>query len=94
MSVEAACDVLRVLVDSVDGCNVQVHCPCSIWHNEEDKKKIEDSLTWIDEHTKDFHLQVVMNIEQNTENLWESLFQLRLDSWLRSRKPLYNADLG
>ncbi|KAG5642551.1 hypothetical protein DXG03_002564 [Asterophora parasitica] len=42
--------------------------------HEEDSKKIAESFRRIDEHTKDFHLDVAISIERNTSDLQEALF--------------------
>jgi len=65
----------------------------AILENEEDKKTINGSFKRLDEYTENFHLDLVLSIERNTDNMQESLFQLHLQNWPRSRKAAYNADI-
>ncbi|KAG6808708.1 hypothetical protein H0H92_003195, partial [Tricholoma furcatifolium] len=65
----------------------------AILENEEDRTKLRNIVWDIDEHTKNFHLQVVLNIERNTSEIFQQIQQLQMSTWPRSRRAIYNADL-
>ncbi|KAG6854404.1 hypothetical protein C0991_006946, partial [Blastosporella zonata] len=95
VSIKMKEDFARLLIKQV----VKLHAMSeqklwkAILENEEDRGKLQKLIRDIDEHTKNFHLQVMLNIERNTSGVFKRLDQLQLAAWPRSRRAIYNADL-
>ncbi|KAG6808827.1 hypothetical protein H0H92_002752, partial [Tricholoma furcatifolium] len=65
----------------------------AILKNEDNKNKLQNIIQDIDEYTKNFHLQAILNIERNTSGIFQQIQQLQMATWPRSRRAIYNADL-
>ncbi|KAG5342333.1 hypothetical protein C0989_003463 [Termitomyces sp. Mn162] len=62
-----------------------------ILENEQDKSEIDGIFKYIDEETKDFQMRLALKIDQNIEDLHQSLDQMQLDNWPHSDRAMYNA---
>ncbi|KAG6810612.1 hypothetical protein H0H92_011110 [Tricholoma furcatifolium] len=88
-------DFARYLIKQVVNLHMMSHQKLwkAILENEENKNKLQNIIQDIDEYTKNFHLQVVLNIERNTSDIFQQIHQLQMATWPRSRRAIYNADL-
>ncbi|KAG6825733.1 hypothetical protein H0H92_002621 [Tricholoma furcatifolium] len=75
VSIKMKEDFARHLIKQVVKLHMMSHQKLwkAILENEENQNKLQNIIQDIDEYTKNFHLQVVLNIERNTSDIFQQI---------------------